>query len=117
MVNPFYLLLYALLLILFIILIKNSNKPCIIITDEKIIHNYLYKTKEINLTDVTKIKFKVYRDFIQHDQSSVNGIHKSYCFLAFNKRKLLLKVHSITIDDLDRISNKVKNYNIKIVRR
>ena len=87
------------------------NKPCLIIDDKKITYYGLFKTKEINLSDITKIKFQINRYRQRMPSSSYHDI------FIYNKRKLLLKVSTINYDDMKRIGDKGKQYNIKIVRR
>ena len=87
------------------------NKPCLIVDDKKITYYGLFKTKEINLSDITKIKFQLNRYHQRMPSSSYHDI------FIYNKRKLLLKVPTIKYEDMKRIVDKVKQYNIKIVRR
>ena len=66
------------------------------------------------INDITKIKLQIIRRFARTDRSSVNQTYKYYHFIVFNKSKKLLKVRNVAIDDINRIVDKVKPYNIKI---
>ncbi len=108
---------YALLLLIpflgFIIYIYvRLSKPCLIITAEKIIYYVFHHVKEINLTDITKIEFLIHRN--RYKMMIDPSCHD---LIFYNKNNKILKCPNIYYDDFNRISAKVKPYNIKILRR
>ena len=108
---------YALLLLIpflgFIIYIYvRLSKPCLIITAEKIIYYGFHPVKEINLTDITKIEFLIHRN--RYKMMIDPSCHD---LIFYNKNNKILKYPNIYYDDFNRISAKVKPYNIKILRR
>lgn len=90
------------------------SKQCLIIDDKKITYYGLIKTKEINLSDITKIKFRINRYRYRQNRMISSSYHDIF---IYNKRNLLLKVPRTNYEDINRIVDKTKQYNIKIVRR
>ena len=108
---------YALLLLIpflgFIIYIYvRLSKPCLIITAEKINYYGFHHVKEINLTDITKIEFLIHRN--RYKMMIDPSCHD---LIFYNKNNKILKCPNIYYDDFNRISAKVKPYNIKILWR
>lgn len=114
LISPYLLILLIFIPISLLFLIYKLYKPCIIITDKELICNLFFKKLSISLNDITKIKLQIIRRFARTDRSSVNQTYKYYHFIVFNKSKKLLKVRNVAIDDINRIVDKVKPYNIKI---